>query len=39
MDKFVLKYFTLIRTIIAVLIGIIISVFLIYLVSKDPASP
>ena len=36
MDKLVLKYFTLIRTIIAVLIGIIISVFLIYLVSKDP---
>ena len=36
MDKFVLKYFTLIRTIIAALIGIIIAVFLIYLVSKDP---
>lgn len=36
MDKLVLKYFTLIRTIIAVLIGIIIAVFLIYLVSKDP---
>lgn len=36
MEKFVLRYFNLIRTIIAVLIGIVISVFLIYLVSKDP---
>jgi ABC-type uncharacterized transport system permease subunit len=36
-EKFVLKYFNLIRTIIAVLIGIVISVSLIYLISKDPA--
>ncbi len=36
MEKFVLKYFNLIRTIIAVLIGIVISVSLIYLISKDP---
>ncbi len=36
MEKFVLKYFTLIRTIIAILIGLIISVFLIYVVSRDP---
>ena len=35
MEKFILKYFNLLRTIIAVLIGIVISVFLIYLVSKD----
>jgi len=35
-EKFVLKYFNLLRTIIAVLIGIVISVFLIYLISKDP---
>jgi len=35
-EKFVLKYFNLLRTIIAVLIGIVISVFLVYLVSKDP---
>jgi len=35
-EKFVLKYFTLIRTLIAVLIGLVISVSLIYLVSKDP---
>jgi len=34
-EKFILKYFNLLRTIIAVLIGIVISVFLIYLVSKD----
>ena len=36
MEKFVLKYFNLIRTFIAILIGLVISVFLIYLVSKDP---
>ena len=36
MEKFVLKYFTLIRTLIAVAIGLVISVSLIYLVSKDP---
>ena len=36
MEKFVLRYFNLIRTIIAILIGLVISVFLIYLVSKDP---
>jgi len=35
-EKFVLKYFNLIRTIIAILIGLVISVCLIYLVSKDP---
>ena len=36
MEKFVLKYFNLIRTLIAVLIGLVISVVLIYVVSKDP---
>lgn len=36
MEKFVLKYFNLIRTIIAILIGLVISVLLIYVVSKDP---
>lgn len=36
MEKFVLRYFTLIRTLIAVLIGLTISVSLIYLVSQDP---
>jgi ABC-type uncharacterized transport system permease subunit len=35
-EKFVLRYFNLIRTIIAILIGIVISVSLIYLVSKEP---
>jgi simple sugar transport system permease protein len=35
-EKFVLRYFNLIRAVIAVVIGIVISVFLIYLVSKDP---
>jgi ABC-type uncharacterized transport system permease subunit len=34
-EKFILKYFNLIRTIIAILIGVVISVLLIYLVSKD----
>ncbi len=36
MEKFVLRYFNLIRTIIAIIIGVVISVFLIYLISKDP---
>ncbi len=36
MEKFVLRYFNLLRTVIAVLIGIVISVSLIYLISKDP---
>jgi general nucleoside transport system permease protein len=36
-EKFVLKYFNLIRTVIAILIGVVISVFLIYIVSKDPS--
>ena len=36
MEKFLLKYFTLIRVIIAIAIGIVISVFLIYLVSQEP---
>ena len=36
MEKFILKYFTLIRTIIAIAIGVIISVFLIYIISKTP---
>ncbi|HDL50714.1 MAG TPA: ABC transporter permease [Firmicutes bacterium] len=36
MEKFVLKYFNLIRTIIAIAIGIIISIFVIYVISKNP---
>ena len=36
MEKFVLKYFNLLRTVIAMLIGLVISVFLIYLVSREP---
>ena len=36
MEKFVLKYFDLIRTVIAILIGLVISVSLIYLISKEP---
>lgn len=36
MEKFLLKYFTWIRVIIAIAIGIVISVLLIYLVSKEP---
>lgn len=36
MEKFVLRYFNLVRTIIAILIGLVISVVLIYVVSKDP---
>jgi len=35
-EKFILKYFNLIRTLIAVLIGLVISIFLIYVVSRDP---
>jgi ABC-type uncharacterized transport system permease subunit len=35
-EKFILRYFTLIRTIIAILIGVIISVALIFLISQDP---
>jgi ABC-type uncharacterized transport system permease subunit len=35
-EKFLLKYFTLIRVVIAIAIGIAISVFLIYLVSQEP---
>ena len=37
MAKFMLKYFSAIRTAIAVLIGVLISVALIYLISADPA--
>ena len=37
MEKFILKYFNLIRTLIAIAIGAVISIFLIYLISKDPA--
>ena len=36
MEKFLLKYFTLIRVIIAIAIGIVISVFLIFLISREP---
>jgi len=36
LDKFILKYFNLIRTIIAVAIGITISVFIIYVMSETP---
>jgi simple sugar transport system permease protein len=35
-EKLLLKYFTLIRVIIAIGIGIVISVFLIYLTSQEP---
>jgi ABC-type uncharacterized transport system permease subunit len=35
-EKFLLKYFTLIRVIIAIAIGIVISVFLIFLISQEP---
>jgi simple sugar transport system permease protein len=34
-ERFILRYFNLLRTIIAILIGVVISVSLIYLVSKD----
>ena len=37
MEKYILKYFTLIRTIIAILVGMIISVVLIYIISEMPA--
>ena len=36
MEKFLLKYFNLIRAVIAILIGIIISVCIIYIISKEP---
>ncbi|MBN2552340.1 MAG: ABC transporter permease [Spirochaetales bacterium] len=36
MEKFLLRYFTLIRIVIAIAIGIVISVFLIYLISQEP---
>jgi len=35
-EKYLLKHFRLIRTIIAILIGMVLSVFLIYVVSKTP---
>jgi len=35
-EKFILKYFNLLRTLIAVLIGVAISVLLIFLISRDP---
>jgi general nucleoside transport system permease protein len=35
-DRFVLRYFTLIRTLIAVLIGVAIAVLLVFLISQDP---
>jgi len=34
-EKFILKYFNLIRTIIAILIGVAISIFIIFFVSKN----
>lgn len=36
MDKLILRYFTLIRTLIAILIGVALAVGLIFIVSKDP---
>ncbi len=36
MEKFIVKYFNLIRTIIAVLIGVIISILIIFIISKNP---
>lgn len=36
MDKYILKYFNLIRTIIAILIGIFICILIIFIISKDP---
>jgi len=35
-EKFLLKYFTLVRVIIAIAIGIVVSVFLICLISQEP---
>jgi simple sugar transport system permease protein len=35
-ERFLLRYFTLIRIIIAIAIGLVISVVLIYLISQDP---
>ena len=37
MEKYILKYFDAIRTIIAILIGIFISILVIYIISKSPA--
>lgn len=36
MEKFLLRYFTLMRVVIAIIIGIVISIFLIYLISQEP---
>lgn len=36
MDKYILKYFNLIRTIIAILIGVFICFLIIFIISKDP---
>lgn len=36
MEKFVLKYFNLIRTLIAIAIGVAISILLIFIISNDP---
>ena len=36
MEKFIIKYFNLIRIIIAILIGVVISIFIIYIISKNP---
>ncbi|MBC7194714.1 MAG: ABC transporter permease [Caldisericia bacterium] len=36
MDKFILKYFNLIRTLIAILIGAFICVLIIFIISKEP---
>ncbi len=35
-EKFILKYFDMIRTVIAVLIGVMVSVLVIYIISKSP---
>jgi ABC-type uncharacterized transport system permease subunit len=35
-EKFLLRYFTLMRVVIAIIIGIVISIFLIYLISQEP---
>jgi len=35
-EKFLLKYFNLIRAVIAILICIIISVCIVYIISKEP---
>lgn len=36
LEKFIVNYFDMIRTIIAILIGVILSVFVIYIISKNP---